>query len=666
MHGKEFNHSIPYTKPIELPSKELPIDPYLLGCWLGDGASHKAGITSADTEIIESFSSFGTTYYSKYDYGITGNFLTLLKSNNLLGNKHVPTEYLMSSADQRLELLKGLMDTDGTINKSGNHCCFDNTNKDLADSVFYLVASLGMKPIRSQRMGKINGVEKKLCYRVMFSPLINPFKLERKRLKVKSLKKSQHHTIVSVEQVESVPMRCIAVSGESKLYLIGKSLIPTHNTELLLYYLYRLALTTPNGQFYYVAPFYNQASELIWKPNRIQNFLKHHSSKYIDDIHETDKRIILKNKSFIKLVGSDNYDAGRGYNPDGAGYDEFKDHDYRFHQGFVDNLMTKKAPLLIVGTPPETFDHFFVRTEEEFKVDPRGAYFKKPTHSNPYIDKEEIEMERAAAIAKGEWAKYMREIEAEIVPGGANAIFPMLEIPRYDEKGSFVGESRHVKYQQSLIEEIMRTRKDWDFYTLYDPGSVACFAAIFMAVNKFSKKVIILDEIYEKVKANMSTKQIYPRALVKMEKLIPTAVSDWREYYDYAATWFQNEVQAEYRRSIMPCTKDVNKKEEKLSVIKDFLLADLFVISDTCKGLISEMSTYATDENGKIPKINDHAIDCVRYGFNAAYLSTVPRDRHQRPMDKREWKEIDYMEDADIIEQPIDFYEEEENDYWAD
>jgi hypothetical protein len=421
-------------------------------------------------------------------------------------------------------------------------------------------------------------------------------------------------------------------------------------------------MTTPNAQFYYIAPFYNQASELIWKPGRLQNFLGEHRNKYIADFHETDKRVVFKNGSFIKLVGSDNYEAGRGLNPDGAVYDEFKDHDYRFHQGFSDNLLAKKAPLLIVGTPPELFDHFFVRTEEDFKLDPRGAYFKRPTHTNPYIDKEELELERIAAINKGEWAKYMREIEAEIVPGGANAIFPMLEIPRYDERGDFVGESRHVKKHSALLEQVTNSWRDWQYYVAYDPGSATCFAAVFAAVNRYSKKVIILDEIYEKRKMEMSTRKIYPLAMRKMQELMPRA--DWHESYDYAATWFQNEVMSEYRRAIMPCTKDINKKEEKLSSIKDFLLEDLFIISDKCKGLISEMSTYATDENGKIPKINDHAIDAVRYMFNAAHLSTVPRDRHQRSDDRRTWTEIDYLPDEEIIEAPIDFDEDITDEFY--
>lgn len=426
-------------------------------------------------------------------------------------------------------------------------------------------------------------------------------------------------------------------------------------TELSIYTLYRWALTIPNGQFYYIAPFYNQASEIIWKPGRLQNFLGVHKDKYVESVHETDKRIILKNGSFIKLVGSDNYEAGRGFNPDGAVGDEYKDSDKRFYDGFMDNLIAKKAPIMLVGTPPETFDHFFIRTEEDFKQDPRGAYFKKPTWNNPHIDPVELEMEKQSALIKGEWAKYMREIEAEIVPGGANAIFPMLDMPRYDEQGQFVSETRHVKKYHSVYDDVSRTYRDWDFHACYDPGSAVCFAIIFVAVNRFTRKVVVLDEIYETRKAETSTRTIYPRAMERMSQICDRV--DWIETYDYAAAWFQNEVQVEYSRGLMPCTKDIGNKEVKLSVIKDFMLEDMIVFTDKCMKLLGELATYATDENGKIPKKNDHAIDCLRYLFNAAHLNTLPRNRKVIDGEKRLWTQ-DQEDEYDIPDNSIDLYED--------
>lgn len=426
-------------------------------------------------------------------------------------------------------------------------------------------------------------------------------------------------------------------------------------TELLSYTLYRWAMTTPNGQFYYVAPFYNQAAEIIWHPGRLKNFLGPHAHKYIESINETDRRIIFKTGSFIKLVGSDNHQAGRGFNPDGAVYDEFKDHDYRFHEGFVDNLIPKKAPLLIVGTPPETFDHFFVRTEEDFKFDDRGAYFRMPTYTNPHISQEELDREKASAIRKGEWAKFMREIMAEIVPGGANAIFPMFEIPRYDERGEFIGESKHVKDHNTLLTEVSQRARDFDFHLMFDPGSSLVMAALLVAVNRVTKKLYVLDEIYIKDRMKTSTKQVYPMAVGKMEGI--TKRYEWFQGYDHAATWFQVEVQNEFGVGLTPCMKDIGTKEDKLSTIKDFMLADLYVVSKNCRNHISEMATHATDKNGKIPKVNDHTIDCLRYIFNAAGLHTVPKTPLLSPEDVRIWvdSEPEYEEDG-----PMNVYDMED------
>lgn len=433
-------------------------------------------------------------------------------------------------------------------------------------------------------------------------------------------------------------------------------------SELLIYFLYRLAGTTKGGQFYYVAPFYNQAAEIIWHPGRLKNFLGKHANKYIEHIYETDRRIVFKNGSFIKLVGSDNHQAGRGFNPDGAVYDEFKDHDYRFHEGFVDNLLPKKAPLLITGTPPDTFDHFFVRTEEDFKLDDRGAYFKMPQSTNPYLDKEEQEREKASALRKGEWAKWMREVNAEIVPGGANAIFPMFEIPRYDDKGEFVGESRHVKEHDNLLLEVTSRGRDFDYYMMWDPGSSITMACLLVAIHKVDKKVYVLDEVYEKNRLKTSTRQVWPQGYAKMNAI--TKRFEWNKGYDNAATWFQNEVLNEYKVHLTPCIKDIgeDKKENKLSTIKDFMLEDLYVVSKNCKNHINEIATYATNEKGKIPKERDHTIDCLRYIFNAAGIHTLPKTRIPRQSeDAREQSveedDFEYEEDwvPNIYEEMMEF-----------
>jgi hypothetical protein len=433
-------------------------------------------------------------------------------------------------------------------------------------------------------------------------------------------------------------------------------------TDFEIYALHRWGMLIPEAQFYYVAPYYNQAAEIIWHSGRLPNFLKQFKEKYIKKIYN-DKRIVFYNDSFIKLVGSDNFEAGRGFNPDGGVYDEFKDHDPRFDEGFRPNLIAKKAPLLIVGTPPDNEDHFFCRTEEEFKQHPSGIWMQQTTYNNPYIDKDELEVEKQGYVRRGEWAVWMREYMAEIVPGGANAIFPMFEAPIPSQK---ITHTKHVRPKEELHGLVQRSYKDWDFYAIFDPGSVACFAGIFFAVNKFTKQVAILAEIYETDKSKTSTKQIYPQAQFIMSSTI-TGPIEWDQRYDYAAAWFQVEVQNEYGVNLLPCSKDLNDKENKLSVIKDFFLEELILISDNCVSTIKELSLYSTDEHGRIPKKNDHTIDCLRYGFNAAGLFTLPKNRRVRAEDKRMWTQ----EDEEIFEDEesdLDLlgYKEFEEDLYGD
>ena len=226
-----LNHSIVNARPLVLPDADLLVPPYTLGVWLGDGTSAAAHFTSVDPEIAMFIEAEGI------DAPLVGSVQALLRRLGVLGNKHIPTEYLRASEDQRRALLAGLLDTDGTVTGTGN-IQFTSTSRALADGVYELVASLGYRCSISEKQVKGRTEATSTAFNVNFTTDDKVFRLPRKAL----LHKERRHGkasqragarfITNVERVPSVPVRCIQVSNDSHLYLAGRSMIPTHNSTL--------------------------------------------------------------------------------------------------------------------------------------------------------------------------------------------------------------------------------------------------------------------------------------------------------------------------------------------------------------------------------------------------------------------------------------------------
>ena len=380
-------------------------------------------------------------------------------------------------------------------------------------------------------------------------------------------------------------------------------------SEFCVYSLWRHALLNPGSACYYLAPQQKQAREIIWASNRLQKF---GNVKYIKVIKEQEMRIVFKNGSFIKVDGSDNYESYRGITPDFVVYDEFKDFHPKFHEGMAPNLAVRQAPLVIIGTPPDRECQYTVLADE-FKKLSDCYWIRMDSYSNPHIAREWLDREKEKLAARGEEDVWQREYEARFIRGGASAIFPMLS------------EDRHVYPHNDLRNEIRRDIKKLDWFCITDPGTTTCFAALIGAVNPYTKKLYILDEIYETDQQNTSVRNIYPRLDSKMAEFYPTGdvEEDWTKVYDEAAAWFSTEVLQQYGIYFFPTQKHLNKKEHGLSLIKDIMLHDLIKISDRCSKLLWEMLNYVKDDKGNIPKKDDHLIDCLRYLLAADNYSMV-------------------------------------------
>lgn len=154
----------------------------------------------------------------------------------VIQNKHIPACYLRGSINQRLDLLAGLMDSDGTVDAWGR-CEFSNTNKALVDGVAELVRSLGCgvtiqfrKSTEDKRGGHWG--KRKDHWRVCFTPDWCPFKLQRKADKIINEHARRNHYIIEVEEVEPRRTVCIETDGPSHMFLVSESMIPTHNSVL--------------------------------------------------------------------------------------------------------------------------------------------------------------------------------------------------------------------------------------------------------------------------------------------------------------------------------------------------------------------------------------------------------------------------------------------------
>ncbi len=237
------NHSIPCSKPFEGVKSDLPVDPYILGLWLGDGHSASGCFTNADQEIWDRISE---TYCLKFYQNITANakgLYTQLKALDLIHKKHIPQQYLLSSIEDRKELLRGLMDSDGCIDKDNGSVEFcQSDNNPLGYQVHELACGLGMKATLGVGRATLYGKDCGAKYRVTWTVRdFNPFYLPRKavvaeRFLVKTtgqVNRNRQRMLVAYREVPkpSCGMRCISVKGGSNLFLVGRSFIPTHNTR---------------------------------------------------------------------------------------------------------------------------------------------------------------------------------------------------------------------------------------------------------------------------------------------------------------------------------------------------------------------------------------------------------------------------------------------------
>ncbi len=233
-----------YRVGVEFQHREIPFDPYIIGLWIGDGTSRNTDITSQDAAVIvylkQKLPEYGMYLHntsSKYGYKIsdkqnTNRFTQILKQLNLLNNKHIPELYKTNSRDIRLQLLAGLIDTDGHLGENG---CYEFTqkNEEIINDVIFLARSLGFSAYKSLKTTSWTylGIKKfGTAFRTTISGNIEEIPCKIKRKQTQPRQQSKDVLVTGLKVIESGIDDYYGFELDSDhLYLLGDFTV-THNS----------------------------------------------------------------------------------------------------------------------------------------------------------------------------------------------------------------------------------------------------------------------------------------------------------------------------------------------------------------------------------------------------------------------------------------------------
>lgn len=255
------NYKIPICQPVFYNKKELQLDPYILGILIGDG-----GMTGSNT-ILSTKDEFIVNYFKKYleqfnlslkqendcDWRITGGYENKINKINQITKslglrcksefKFIPKEYLHSSIDDRISLLQGLMDSDGTTDKRGSHIYLSTSSEQLKNDFCELVRSIGgITRVYTKKTKTLDNY----IITVNIPKNIIPFRLDRKlNLMKEKTKYITPRYIDKIEYIGKIEQQCIEVDSSDHLYITDNHVV-THNTYVALSQAFELAKKYPD------------------------------------------------------------------------------------------------------------------------------------------------------------------------------------------------------------------------------------------------------------------------------------------------------------------------------------------------------------------------------------------------------------------------------------
>lgn len=336
---------IKVAKKIKTEYTDLEIDPYLMGYWLGNGNAVKPELTIQICDVAEVLNKvwpnhkIGNRWQNNGDSKIVRIpelRKILLKSFH---DKVIPIMYLRASVEQRLELLQGLMDSDGSISTIKGQAIYTSTEKALSESVSELLWSLGIKNAITKAPSTIrNDMDKpsdecgrrktgETLYYVKFTAFddLRIASLKRKQknaVKRNPRTRSHYRYIESIEKVKNKGMQCIQVDSPSHQYLVGRSFLPTHNSELAA--AVALLLTCGDGEEraeVYGCAADRQQATIVFDVAADMVRMSPALSKRVKILASQKRMIYLPTNSFYQVLSAEAY-SKHGFNIHGVVFDE--------------------------------------------------------------------------------------------------------------------------------------------------------------------------------------------------------------------------------------------------------------------------------------------------------------------------------------------------------
>lgn len=228
---------LPVAGAVECPERDFPVDPYVLGYWLGNGSAADSTITCNVTDIDFLRREFDRRGHVTSDrntrgtFGVLGLKVKLRDELGILNDKRIPIEYMSGSISQRMALLQGLMDSDGNVSKKGQ-CFWSQSDLPLIKQTEELLNSLGIKNFTSENRAIFNGRDYGPCWRITFYKKDCCLLLRKaERTFDPSELKNGARSVTFRKLDEWSDVQCIKIDNEDGLFLVGRGYVPSHNTK---------------------------------------------------------------------------------------------------------------------------------------------------------------------------------------------------------------------------------------------------------------------------------------------------------------------------------------------------------------------------------------------------------------------------------------------------